>query len=78
MAINEDSRLRWKVLEAAVDVARLDMLSHSVAAPAAGLYEAHSKLNAMVRHLVDVDPRRSSEFGHIDYKIAAYKKATFK
>lgn len=78
MAVNEDSRLRWMVLEAAIEVAYLDMLSHDVAAPAAGLYEARSRLNAVVRGLVNVDPRRAQEFGHVSYKIQQYKKENFK
>ncbi len=57
------------VLLAAVKLAQLDMLSHAVAAPAAGLQKARNNLNDAVCDLVGVDPLRRSKFGHVDYSI---------
>lgn len=73
-----DSEKRQAVLRAAVEFADMEMLSVSVAAPAAGLYEAKGHLLAMVRNLIGVHPGRSREYGHISYRMMKYKEENFK
>lgn len=69
-----DNEKRWAVLEAAVEYADLEMLSMSVAAPAAGLDRARHGLLHAVRRLIGVESGRESEYGHISYRMLKYKE----
>ncbi len=59
---------------AALRYAELEMLSRSVAAPAAGLNEAHNDLLAVVKHLIGVEVGRGNEWGHISYRLMKYRE----
>lgn len=69
-----DQSRRWGVLRAALEYADLELLSISVAAPAAGLYEAKEKFLNSVKALIGVDHARWNEHGHISYRMNKYKK----
>lgn len=62
------------MLRAALEYADLELLSMSVAAPAAGLYEAKERFLNSVKGLIGVDHARWNEHGHISYKMQNYKK----
>lgn len=65
--------LEEAVIRAAVDLAHLESLSYSVAAPAAGLSTARRALNQAVERLVGVEPGRSREHGHVDFCVERWR-----
>lgn len=73
MSMSDNDR-RWAVLEAAIEFADLEMLSMSVAAPAAGLSGARHRLLHAVRKLIGVESGREAEYGHIAYRMGEYRK----